>query len=196
MKRLSNRQWRFLILSLATIAFSLAYYAGTDQSVRQNRSAIRGTPLSPLIPVPTFELTDHRGKPYQDDNLAGHWSLLMLDLDGKQAPSPALIRLLQVHNHLASHPKYQRNTQFLYLSKLGGSSQNALIPQFDNNFYGLYTKPTVAEDIFRKFRIGETATDFVLYLISPEKHQHTLFTQAQDAATIAEDLIWIFQSDA
>jgi cytochrome oxidase Cu insertion factor (SCO1/SenC/PrrC family) len=173
----------------------MAYYAGISQQPQlQSSPEIQGISISPPTPAPPFELTDQQGSPYGDKQLANHWSLLMLDPSEKQKPSPALIQLLQIHNRMANHPELQQSIHYLYLPRHQTATLDDSLSQIDINIHGLQGEPAKIDETFDHFGISLENTEQTLYLIDPQKHLRALFTQAEDAATIAEDLTKLITS--
>ncbi|MEJ2620795.1 MAG: hypothetical protein P8163_11155, partial [Candidatus Thiodiazotropha sp.] len=188
MRRPSTRQRRLVILTLALITFGLAYYAGFTQKSHPVPH-IQGVSIVPPTPTPPFMLLDHNGANYDDQRLLGHWSLLMLDPTGQQQPAPAFIRLMKVHNRMATHPQLQSATHFLYLSKYSGAGLQPSTSYLSNNLIALHANPDKTEQTFLRFGVTSDANTPSLYLIGPQGNLHALFTDAVDAATIAGDLI-------
>jgi cytochrome oxidase Cu insertion factor (SCO1/SenC/PrrC family) len=194
MRRPSNRQRRFVILSLALLTFGLAYYAGFTQ---QNHDIpnIQGVSIVPPTPAPKFSLQDHNGENYHEQRLLDHWSLLMLDPTGLPQPAPAFSRLMQVHNRLAIYPELQKQIHFLYLPKLSSASLDSSTSNLTTNLFGLHGSTEQIEQTFLSFAATDKAGKPTLYLIGPQGNLHALFTDALDAATIAKDLIELIHSN-
>ncbi len=187
MRRPSGRQRRLVILSLVVIAFGLAYYAGARYKDRSRPPpAISGVAIHPPAPLP--QLPESPDSPLKPEALSGHWSLLMLDPHAGARRSPALMRLLQIHNRLASEPDLQRNFVYLYLTRDIEQAEQAAIESLADNVHALTGDPDRAEEIFRRFGVESGSDTATLYLIGPETRLHALFTPDQDTATIAKDL--------
>ncbi|MCG8016283.1 MAG: hypothetical protein JAY97_08715 [Candidatus Thiodiazotropha sp. 'RUGA'] len=194
MRRPSNRQRRFVILTLALLTFGMAYYAGFTQKSPKIPD-IQGVSIVPPTPAPPFTLQDHTGAEYDGQRLLDHWSLLMLDPTGQAQPAPAFNRLMKVHNRLASHPELQQQTHFLYLPKFSAASLESSTSYLSGNLFGLQGSVEQIEQTFLSFAVtGETGQP-TLYLIGPQGNLHALFTDAIDAATIARDLIKLIHSN-
>ncbi|MEJ2456064.1 MAG: hypothetical protein P8103_18200 [Candidatus Thiodiazotropha sp.] len=187
MRRPSSRQRRLVILSLAVIAFGLAYYAGSRYKDRSLLPpTISGVAIHPPTPLP--ELPESADTLLKPEALSGHWSLLMLDPHAGETRSPALVRLLQVHNRLASEPDLQRKLVYLYLApSLQGETQQA-IERLGDNLHALTGDADQVAEIFRRFGVEPDSETAALYLIGPQVRLHALFTPDQDTATITVDL--------
>ena len=195
MRRPSSKQRRLVILTLAIVTFGIAYYAGVSHETSfRDEPAIHGVTITPPTPVPPFALTDHRGELYNEERLADHWSLLMLDPSGTTNPSPALIQLLQVHNRMAIHSELQRSIHYLYLAKYREAALDESVSRLGDNIHGLQGDHRNIDETLLSFGVDTPDSDPVLYLIGPRGRLHALFTQAEDAATIAEDLTKLITS--
>ncbi len=188
MRRPSNRQRRVVILMLAALAFGLAYYSGMQHPSRTTDAAIQGIRIDPPPPVPNLDLTDQKGAPFTQNDLQGQWSLLLLDPEGSPAPSPALIHLMQIHNRLADRPHLQSGIHFIYLPRWKEAAFTQEIDRLGTHLTGLTGKPEVVDEIFREFGVDTSGPTGLFFLIGPDQRMHALFTQGEDAATIAQDL--------
>ncbi len=187
MRRPSGPQRRLLTATLTLLVFAIAYYGGEIYHQRtQPAPAIAGVAIHPPAPVP--ELPDSPGAPLNPEALRGHWNLLMLDPHAGGIRSPALVRLLQIHNRLAADPERQRRLVYLYLPAQLDPATREAIDGLGGNIHALGGDPDPVAETFRRFGSdpdGEAAT---LYLIGPELRLHALFTPDEDIATIAKDL--------
>jgi protein SCO1 len=189
MRRPSNRQRRIVILALAALAFGIAYYAGMHHpSERAHSPPIQGMAIDPPTPIPPFDLTDQRGAPFTQDDLQGQWSLLLLDPAGNPIPSPALVLLMQIHNRLASRPKLQNSIHFIYLPRWREAALSESIDRLGSHLTGLSGEPDKVDETFRQFGVEIGDSEALFFLIGPNQRLHALFTQSEDAATIAQDL--------
>ena len=187
MRRPTVRQRRRVILTLAVIAFGLAYYTGSRYKDRAlPPPVISGVAIHPPSPLP--ELPETSGTPLKADALTDHWSLLMLDPHAGETRSPALVRLLQVHNRLASDPDLQQKLVYLYLSRGMERATQEAIESLGENVHALTGDPDQVKELFRRFGVEPDSETAVLYLIGPKGRLHALFTPDQDTATIAVDL--------
>lgn len=188
--RRPGRQRRLLILVLAVLAFGIALYGGSQYRNRERAApAISGVLIQPPAPLPPPEGGEDPGSPLSRAALAEHWSLLMLDPHRGQQRSPALIRLLQVHNRLAAEPTLQQRLHYLYLPKSADEASLQAISALNDNISGLSVNPARMDDVFRRFGADPGTDEAVLYLIDPDVRLHALFTPGEDAATIADDLV-------
>jgi hypothetical protein len=187
MRRPTNRQRRLVILTLAVLAFGMAYYSGSRYKAGpQPAPAISGVAIHPPSPLPDLSGSDIDA--LMPESLSEHWSLLMLDPHTGETRSSALVRLVQIHNRLAGNPDLQRQLDFLYLPATLDAGAQAAIDGLGDNLHALTGNGAQVEVIFRRFGTdpqGEAAT---LYLIGPQVQLRALFTPDQDIATIAEDL--------
>jgi hypothetical protein len=194
MRRPSSRQRRLVILTLAVLAFGVAFYGGSRYKDRpQPAPAISSVAIHPPAPLPEMPREDDA--PLRREALAGHWSLLMLDPRPGQTRSPALLRLLQVHNRLASRPELQQKMAFLYLPKALQTEQRATIDKLGENVHGLAGSADQVNETFRLFGVEPDGEMAALYLIGPQLRLHALFTPDQDIATIAKDLTTLITTE-
>jgi len=187
MRRPSSPRRRLVTATLTLLVFAIAYYGGEIYR-QQTRPppAIAGVAIHPPTPLP--ELPDSPDAPLGPGALSGHWSLLMLDPHAGGTRSPALVRLLQVHNRLAADPDLQHRLAYLYLPLELAPETREAVDALGANIHALGGDPDAVAETFRRFGVepdGETAT---LYLVDPEIRLHALFTPDEDIATIARDL--------
>lgn len=195
MRRPSLGQRRLVILSLALLTFGLAYYSGSRyQSRPQPAPAIAGVAIHPPSPLPALPKAEGFS-PIQRQSLLGRWSLLTLDPRRSQSRSPALLRLLQIHNRLAANPELQQRITFLYLPATLHEPERQAINGMGNNFKALSGEREQVDETFRLFGIEPGNDRETLYLIGPKARLHALFTPDQDTATIAEDLNTLINSE-
>ena len=186
MRRPGSKQRRLVILLLALLTFGLAYYAGNKHK-DPDLPVISGILLHPPTTVPEFALTDQQGEPFSAGRLLGRWSLIVLD-PAPGTRSPAFIRLVQVHNRLAAEQQQQRQTHFIYLPREGSDEIDAAVERLGEGFYALSGGASEIAAAFRHFGVETIRNGFTLYLVGPQARMQALFTDAQDAATIAVDL--------
>ncbi|MEW8507266.1 MAG: hypothetical protein AB2598_11215 [Candidatus Thiodiazotropha sp.] len=189
MRRPTRRQRRLVILILALLTFSLAYYAGHLQKQRDIQlPEIHGVLINPPLPIPAIDLYNQAEEAVSNANLQGHWNLLMFDYAGGTASSTALTRLIQVHNRLAADPELQRQINYYYLPEDGDRETSISYAQMSDNIHFLQGEAEIVDGLINSFGGTASDTDYTLYLIGPKTRLHALFTQDVDAATIATDL--------
>jgi hypothetical protein len=188
MRRPSSRQRRLVILTLAVIVFGVAYFGGARyQQTNRVLPQISGLSIQPPAPLPDMSDLGEEA-PLTPAQLEDHWSLLALDPDIGDRRSPALIRLLQIHNRLADKPELQRQLHFLYLPLEADEATQASISGLHENITGLTGETDQIAKTFEHFGVAHESNQAAFYLIGPEKRLHALFTPNQDAATIAQDI--------
>lgn len=196
MRRPSSRQRRLVILTLAVLAFGIALYGGSKYRNRESAAPpISGVVIHPPSPLPPQESGDDPGSPVSEAALSAHWSLLMLDPHRGQERSPALIRLLQVHNRLAGEPVLQRQLLYLYLPRESDDASLQALSAIGENISVISPEQVQVDETFRRFGADPDGNEAVLYLIGPDLKLHALFTPGEDAATIAEDLVTLITAD-
>lgn len=186
MRRSGSKQRRLVILLLAVATFCVAYYAGNKYS-NGHPPQISGILLRPPMPVPEFVLQDQNNRPFSQAQLENHWSLCLLDPKQISDP-PALLHLVQVYNRLAMDPTLQQQIHFVYLPRQTSEAIDVLAAHLGAGFYALTGDSEDLTETFTRFGVAELKDGFTFYLIDPEVRIQALFTNGQDAATIAEDL--------
>ena len=187
MRRPSNRQRRLVILTLAVLAFGIAYYSGSRYQKRPRPAPlITGVAIHPASPLP--DLSESEIVALKPESLSDHWSLLMLDPHRGETRSPALVRLVQVHNRLAANPDLQQRLDYLYLPRTLEPATQEVISSLTGKLRALSSEQHRVDEIFHHFGVDPDGDAAALYLIGPETRLHALFTPDQDIATIAEDL--------
>jgi hypothetical protein len=187
MRRPSSGQRRLVILTLALLAFGIAYYGGSRyQNQEESIPPISGVAIRPPSPLPP--LTAPKLPGLKPEALSGHWSLLMLDPKGGAIRSPALLRLLQIHNRLAGQPVLQQQIAFLYLPLTLDDAEREAIDSLGDNIQALTGDPILVKETIRRFGLDPNSDTTALYLVGPQTRLHVLFTPQQDIATIVEDL--------
>ena len=183
-----NRR-RLVILLLTVLAFGIAFYSGSQYRGREDAPpAISGVSIQPPSPLPPPAEGEDPGSPLSTTALSGHWTLAILDPNEGQARSPALLRLLRVHNQLAADPTLQRRLHYLYLPWSGDDEVLKDISALGDNITAYTPGPEHMGEVFSRFGADPQSDEAVLYLIGPDVKLHALFTPGEDAANIAEDL--------
>ncbi|MES9826845.1 MAG: hypothetical protein ABW201_01100 [Candidatus Thiodiazotropha sp.] len=189
MRRPSSKQRRAVILILALITFSVAYYAGHTQKLNTGTPPqIDGVLINPPLPVPPVNLYNQQDEPFSLSNLQGHWSLLMLDPGPGTTSSVALTRLIQVHNRLATDPDLQQQIHYFYLPGNKIEEKAISFASLSDNFQALHGDKQKMDIAFTAFGGAGNETEYTLYLIGPDATLRALFTRINNTATIAEDI--------
>ncbi|WP_316368311.1 hypothetical protein [Candidatus Thiodiazotropha sp. CDECU1] len=189
MRRPSPKQRRIVILILALLTFSVAYYAGhTQKQHNKTLPHIDGVLIDPPLPMPTINLFKQAGEPFTNTELQGHWSLLMLDPNPGKTASTALTRLIQVHNRLASDPDLQQQIHYLYLPGNMVEEMAISFTSMSDNIQVLAGDTQMVNGAFEALGGYTEDIQHTLYLIGPRAKLHALFTRNGNPATIAEDI--------
>ncbi len=187
MRRPSSRQRRFVILLLAVLTFGIAYYGG-NKYTEGEPPQISGVIIRPPMPVPGFELLDRQGEPFTQEQLEGHWSLLLLEPNPLPAP-PAILNLVQIHNRLAATPDLQRQIRFIHLPRQDAAAGRGKAYGLGTGWFILSGEHEALARTFDKFGVDKIDGSHTLFLIDPDASIHALFTNGLDAATIANDIV-------
>ncbi len=192
MQRPSSKQRRLVILLLTILTFSIAYYGGNKYSDGE-APRISGVYLQPAMPAPEFELADRTGDVFSQDQLPGQWNLILLE-PNRSADSAGLQRLVQVHNRLAVVPTLQQRIRFIHIPLQPGETNGAESANLHSGFILLSGNPENLTQTFARFGMTDNADDPTFFLIDPRARIRALFTSGQDAATIADDLMSLINS--
>ncbi|MEN8177863.1 MAG: hypothetical protein ABFS39_04510 [Pseudomonadota bacterium] len=190
MRRPGSKQRRIVIMLLALLTFGIAYYGG-NRHTEDESLKISGVLLRPAMPVPEFELEDQHGNSFSKQQLEDHWSLILLD-PNRSSDSPALVRLVQIHNRLAIQPAIQQKIRFVYVPRQPATL--TLAAGLGAGFFSLSGDAVDLHEAFSRFGVSDTEDGFTLYLIDPDARIRVLFTGGQDTATIASDLITLISN--
>ncbi|RLJ21759.1 hypothetical protein DJ031_02410 [bacterium endosymbiont of Escarpia laminata] len=180
------KQRRAVFFLLAISVFAISYYAG-NRNKTVDAVPISGLVMRPPAPAPEFQLFDQSDESFSQEQLRGSWNLLVLDPQSGTA-SPAFYRMVQVYNRLAIESELQRQTHFIYVPRESSDDIKAGAGRLGPNFIALHGSGREVDETFLRFGVSEITNNFTLYLIDPEARIHALFTDVQDAATIAADL--------
>ncbi len=180
------RQRRAVFFLLAISVFAISYYVG-NRNKTDTAVPISGVVMRPPTPAPEFQLFDQSNEPFSQQRLQGSWNLLVLDPQSGTA-SPAFFRMVQVYNRLAIESELQGQTHFIYVPRESSDDIKAGAGRLGPNFLALHGTEQNVDETFSRFGVSDITDSFTLYLIDPEARIHALFTDVQDAATIAADL--------
>jgi hypothetical protein len=187
MRRPTRRQRRFVILLLAVLTFGIAYYGGNRYSTPPP-AQISGVLMNPAIPVPAFQLRDQAGEPFGNAQLAGHWSLMLLDPRADHNDY-ALRKLVQIHNRLADDPVLQQHTLFIYTVKQSSEPLVKQLTGLGKNFVLLSGESAHTDPLFEQLGNPPSEVDNLpLYVVDPDANIQALYIGELDAAGIAQDI--------
>jgi cytochrome oxidase Cu insertion factor (SCO1/SenC/PrrC family) len=170
------------------LTFSAAYYAGMAQKQQKTLPSIDGVLLDPPLPLPPINLYNQAGESFSNADFLDHWSLLMLDPNPGTTSSPALTRLVQVHNRLASDPQLQQHIHYYYLAGNKTEEMEISFSAMSDNIHLLDGDRQQLAETFELLGGYNDHIEHTLYLLGPSAKLHAIFTRNGNTATIAEDI--------
>jgi len=187
---------RLTVAAAAIGLFLVAYYWGNQFKHRDSVfPAIEGVLVHPPIDLPGFQLRDARGAIFTGEDFAGHWTLLAFGDLSRASGHLAIMRMIEVHNRLASDLGLQK---MLLLALASERQDPALALDFGRLSPALKVLSAEPGDLQRlrasvgaaplQAAPGARADEAPLYLIGPSGRLVALFPGAQTPASIASDL--------
>jgi protein SCO1/2 len=171
--------------------FLIGYYWGNQYKYgRQGPPAIEGVLVRPALEVPAFELTDASGLPFTDEDLKGHWTLLVFGELSQARGHLGVTRMIEVDNRLADHTALRRQMQLV----LAADAQS---PKLARDFSRLSPRLRVVSgepgELQRlRTALGEDTNpaqgEATLFLFGPAGRLMALFTATQSNEAIAADI--------
>lgn len=196
MRRSSRPLAARLIMALAAVGLFLVGYQWGNQFQRDHEAALRidGVLLRAPTALPELDLRGPQG-PVTNADLRGHWSLIAFGSPGSATGHRRVARLIEVANRVADQPDLRKDLRLLLISAddLPGLARD--FEQLTPNLRVLSASSQALSDLRDALGAGRAApaeesatTPPPLFLIGPQAHLVALFTGAQPAASIAEDL--------
>jgi hypothetical protein len=190
---------RLVMIAAAAGLFVIGYQWGNQYKRPAGPPAIAGVLVAPPLDLSDFSLSDAEGRPVSRDRLAQGWTLLTYaDLTQAQGHL-AVNRLLEVYNRLADQPGLRAALRLVLvqivdapnlardfnrlspaLSIAGGDpEQRALLA----DALGGAPEPPPGDD-----------SGSAVFVIAPGARVVALFTPGQGPATMAADLVTLFEA--
>jgi hypothetical protein len=170
--------------------FLVGYYWGNQYKYGGGPPAIEGVLIAPALPLPAFELRDAMDRPFGEEGLAGHWTLLAFGEISQARGQLAVTRMIDISNRLADRADLRDRLQLA----LAAGAQS---PNLARDFAGLSPALRILSgdeaELSRLAAVlgasphggGEQAS---LYLITPDGTLVALFPPGQPAEAVASDL--------
>jgi hypothetical protein len=186
-----------LAVAAAVIGLFLVTYYWGNQFKHPDSvpPGIEGVLVRPPIDLPAFQLRDARGPIFTGEDFAGHWTLLAFGDLSRASGHLAIMRMIEVHNRLASDFGLQN---MLLLALASERQEPALALDFGRLSPALKVLSAGPGDLQRlrasvgapplQGAPGARADEAPLYLIGPSGRLVALFPGAQMPASIASDL--------
>ncbi len=196
MKRRSSRPLvARLIMALAAVGLFLVGYQWGNQFQRDHEAALRidGVLLHAPTALPELDLHGPQG-PVANADLRGHWSLIAFGSPGSAIGHRGAARLIEIANRVADQPDLRKDLRLLLISADDAPGLARDFEQLTPNLRVLSTESQALSDLRDALGAGraqpaeEGTTPPPLFLIGPQAHLVALFTGAQPAASIADDL--------
>lgn len=190
---------RIAILALGLLLLYGGYYLGHHYAGDPpGPASLRA--FEPPRPLPSVELTDQYGEPFETSALRGHWTLLFLGHTESITETPAVLHLaVRIHNRLAADRALQDAVQFLMLSADPEHDTPQRLMQYlgpyPATFRGLTGDTAAIRRLaatwgadFQRTADGAIGHSTSLALADPAGRIAGLFTGIVDPATIAADI--------
>jgi protein SCO1/2 len=168
---LSSRR-RFLVLAAAGAA--VAWAAGA-------MARVEGIILDRPLPVPAFTLSDHDGKPFTADSLAGRWSLILPGFTNCPDVCPfTLANLEQVVAELGLRISPDRLPQVIFLA-VDPERDRSILKDYVRQFHPDFTGVTGAIDQIDRLLKG---IDAIARRSKPDAHGAYQVTHSAAVAVV------------
>jgi len=185
-----------LALAAAAIGlFLIGYHWGNRyQRSTSTPPAIEGVLIRPARPLPDLALRDGAGQSFTTERFVGHWTLLSFGKPSQALDQPAVMRMIEIRNRLASDSDLQEKLLLILVIQPDDSS-----PASDfGHLSPVLTLLSGTTDELQRLRTAlgipvqatapATAQGIPCYLIGPSGRLSALFPDAQTPASIASDL--------
>lgn len=185
-------------LSLAAAAiglFLVGYYWGNQyQHHTSTPPTIAGVLIRPPRPLPDLALRDAAGRPFTTERFVGYWTLLSFDNPSPAPDRPAVMRMIEIRNRLASDSDLQERLLLVLVIRSEDSTPAA---GFDHSSPVLTLLSGTTDELQRlRTVLGMPAQatapavdqGIPCYLIEPSGRLSALFPSTQTPASIASDL--------
>jgi hypothetical protein len=191
---------RLVMIAAAAGLFLIGYQWGNQYKRPAGPPAIAGVLVAPPIDLSDFSLQDPDGRPVTRDRLAQGWTLLTYgDLTQAQGHLAAS-RLLEVYNRLTDQPDLRAALRLILVQSLLDAPN--LARDFNRLSPALIIVAGDAEqrDLLAEALGGAKApppgdnSGSAVFVIAPGARMVALFTPGQGAATMAADLVALFES--
>jgi protein SCO1/2 len=196
------------IASVLTLALFGYLYLQPSPPAQKPLPTLAATLLPELRPLAPFSLLDQQSRPYDNQRLQGHWTLLSFGYTHCPDTCPTtLATLTQMKQHLQLN-----GMQAPYVIGFVSIDPERDTPQrlaeyvsyFDPEFLGITGTPAALKALtaplgilYRKVVTEESAMDYVMdhsasiILLDPLGRYYALFSPPHDAAIMARDMLAI-----
>ncbi len=182
-------------MAIAAIGLFLIGYQWGNQFQHAHQTPLRidGVLLRPPLELPELDLQSTQG-PFSRDELEQHWSLIAFGSPGSAVGHRGVSRLIEIANRVADQSELRQRLLLLLIS---ADDAPTLARDFEQLTPSLRVLSTSEQSLARlKEDLGAGQSGPAegaelappLFLIDPEARLVALFSGAQPAASIAEDL--------
>ncbi|MFP4062169.1 MAG: SCO family protein [Halochromatium sp.] len=199
MKRRSSRPLLArLIMALAAVGLFLVGYQWGNRFQRDHEAPLRidGVLVRAPSVLPELNLRGPRG-PITNADLRGRWSLLAFGSPGSAAGHRGVARLIEIANRVADQPELHEDLRLLLISADDAPGLARDFEQLMPRLRVLSASRQALGELREALGAGHAsasspeesgATPPPLFLVGPQARLVAVFTGAQPAASVAEDL--------
>lgn len=202
-----NRQRRlFIIIAIACLAALFGLWSQYNTHAKDKKPTLHTATVFPQPRIITpFQLTDDEGKPFTQQNLKGHFSLIFFGFTHCPDLCPTTLALLNKSYKMLADAKLKNMPQIIFISVdpeqddaktikkylasfnpafLGATGTKEQLDKLTQEMSVLYTKVIKAGDT-EHYTIDHSGA---LILVNPEGQFYGVFTMPHDAKKIADDM--------
>ena len=194
-----------LIILIGVVALTVGILAGTRLGGTKPAPAIKGAVYEVPLPVPSFQLTDHRGQPLTQSRLDGKWTFIYFGYTFCPDVCPTTLQSLGAMQSLLSAQDADRDTEYLFISVDPERDDTERLAQYAPFFGERFVGATGSSEqllaltrplgvIYAKVP-GEDSENYLVdhsssvLLINPEGQLQAVLTAPHVADRMAEDFL-------
>lgn len=201
------------IIILATLSqFAFLKYGNFKKNSHGMDDGIAATILYDPSPITSFRLTDHKGNPFNQDNLNGKWTILTFGYTHCPDICPTTLKILNQVNKILKDANNENLPQFVFVTldpERDDVAQLAeYIPWFNKDFIGLtgtteqvevLTKVLGILNMKREDESNKNENEYLIdhtvtvMIVDPKAQLRALSSAPHDAQTLANDFVKISQ---
>ncbi len=208
----SRPRYMFWLIGIAILALLFGLWAQHNIGKKPNKPLIlaAGTLFPQPRPLSPFQLTDDHNKPFTNDNLKGHWSLIFFGFTHCPMLCPTTLSTLNQTYQTLAQAKQQPMPQVVFVSVdperdtsakirhylisfnksfVGATGKKANIDALTQEFNVMYAKVMASSDAeANEYSIDHSGT---VLLVDPNGQLYAVFTTPHDPQKIAADIAMI-----
>lgn len=202
---------QLLLFAVVSIIALLAGYwvaeAWLDRT--PDLTGLHGTRFSEPRTLQAFELVDHTGKPFTNEDLAGHWTFVFFGYTHCPDVCPTTLSVLNSVAHRLKAAGREAHFVFVSIDPERDSPERLAqyVAYFNGDFVGVTGSEQALADLTRQLGVvymrvdSETSPDDYLVehtasvlLFDPDGRLHAIFSAPLDAAEIDADFAMLTQA--